>query len=133
MSEKKKPIPSYNWKTIPTREMRPGIIHSDFRGNNVVVGRSLLYPGMQSKPHKHVYEQIFMILEGRVKLHIEDQVIDCPAGTVLRIPPNAMHWAEGPEEGVAVNLDVWTPYREDYGEYTSYQTDEFDLSEKPAA
>lgn len=99
----------------------------------VVVGRSLLHPGMVSKPHKHVYEQIFMILEGRVTLHIEDQVIDCPAGTVIRIPPNAMHWAEGPKEGVAVNLDVWTPYREDYGEHTGYQTDVFDTPQKIAA
>jgi quercetin dioxygenase-like cupin family protein len=128
----KKEVPVYNWNTIPSREMRQGLVHSDFRGNNVVVGRSLLYPGMVSKPHKHVYEQIFMILEGRVTLHIEDQVIDCPAGTIIRIPPNAMHWAEGPKEGVAVNLDVWTPYREDYGEYTKYQTDEFDAP-KPAA
>jgi quercetin dioxygenase-like cupin family protein len=133
MSEKKKEVPYYNWNTIPMREMRPGLVHSDFRGNNVVVGRSLLYPGMVSSPHKHVYEQIFMILEGSVKLHIEDQVMDCPAGTIVRIPPNAMHWAEGPEKGVAVNLDVWTPYREDYGVYTNYQTDDFDPPAKPAA
>ena len=120
------PVPSYNWETIPSREMRPGLVHSDFRGNNVVIGRSLLHPGMTTKPHKHVYEQIFMILEGRVTLHIEEQGIDCPAGTIVRIPPNALHWADGPKEGVAVNLDVWSPYREDYGEYTKYQTDDFD-------
>ena len=32
-----------------------------------------------------------------------------------------------------MHLDVWTPYREDYGEYTSYQTDVFDTPEKIAA
>ena len=38
------PVPSYNWETIPSREMRPGLVHSDFRGNNVVIGRSLFIP-----------------------------------------------------------------------------------------
>ena len=78
----KKEVPIYNWNTIPSREMRPGLVHSDFRGNNVVVGRSLLHPGMVSKPHKHVYEQIFMILEGRVTLHIEDQVAPKKCGHI---------------------------------------------------
>ena len=80
---------------------------------------------MTTKPHKHVYEQIFMILEGRVTLHIEEQEIDCPAGTIVHIPPNALHWADGPKEGVAVNRRPVAD-REDYGEYTKYQTDDFD-------
>src|SRR5688500_17221716 len=115
------PIQVYNWKTIPSRELRQGITHRDFRGDNVVVAHSIIRTDFEPKPHRHPQEQIFMILEGEVKLHIEDQVLDCPAGTIVRIPPNALHWAEPPKSGHVVNLDVWTPYREDYGQHTSYQ------------
>jgi hypothetical protein len=30
-----------------------------------------------------------------------------------------------PEDGVAINMDIWTPYRTDFGQFTAYQTDEF--------
>jgi hypothetical protein len=40
--------------------------------------------------------------------------------------PNVVHWAEppAPEDGVAINMDIWTPYRPDFGAFTAYQTDE---------
>jgi hypothetical protein len=34
-------------------------------------------------------------------------------------------WAEAPKEGVLVNLDIFTPLRPEYAEFTGYQTDEF--------
>lgn len=121
-------VPLYNWNDIPEREVRRGINQKVFRGNNVLVGYNSLYPGMQPSPHSHVYEQIFMLLKGRVKLHVGDDVYDCKEGTVIRIPPNVEHWAEAPDEkdGVAINMDVWTPLRPDYGQFTAYQTDSFD-------
>lgn len=68
-----------------------------------------------------------MILKGRIQLHIEEQVFDCQAGTVIRIPPDALHWGEGPtvEDGPTLNLDVWYPLRPDYATFTQYQTDRF--------
>ena len=127
MDQKTGPVPQYNWKDIPEREMRQGVVQKVFRGDQCVVGQTTLYPGMKSAPHSHEWEQIFMILQGRVTLHVGDQVFDCPAGTVIRIPPNVMHWAEAPTEadGPALNLDIWTPLRPDYAKYTDYQTDKF--------
>ena len=123
-----KHVPAYNWKSIPSRELRRGIVQRVFRGNEVAIGYNLLHPGMDTNPHSHDFEQIFLLLEGRVKLHVGDEVHDCEAGTVVRIPPHTMHWAEppAPEDGVAVNMDIFAPIREDYYELTEYQTDEFD-------
>jgi quercetin dioxygenase-like cupin family protein len=120
-------VPQYNWDTIPEREMRPGVTQKVFRGDNVVIGLTTLHPGMQTAPHRHPWEQLFTILKGRIVLHIEEQVFDCPAGTMIRIPPNALHWGEGPtvEDGPALNLDVWYPLRPDYAKFTQYQTDQF--------
>jgi quercetin dioxygenase-like cupin family protein len=89
----------------------------------VLVTHNLLAPGMEPSPHSHPFEQVFMLLEGRAKLHIGDEVHDCGPGTVLRIPPNVIHWAEPPkpEDGVAVNVDIFSPVREDYLPLVEYQ------------
>ena len=120
-------FPGYNWSTIPVRESRKGIMQRVFRGDDVLVGYSELHPHMEPSPHSHPYEQLFMIIKGRVKLHVGDEVIECTSGAVVRIPPNVIHWAEPPsvEDGVAINMDIWTPYRSDFGEFTAYQTDAF--------
>jgi quercetin dioxygenase-like cupin family protein len=123
-------IPVYNWKEIPVRESRKGIFQRVFRGNNVLIGYSELHPNMDPSPHSHPYEQIFMILKGRVQLHVGDECFTCTAGSVIRIPPNVVHWSDPPDpaDGAALNMDIWTPYRPDFGAFTSYQTDKFDAS-----
>ena len=128
MDQKVGPVPQYNWKDIPEREMRQGVVQKVFRGDQCVVGQTTLYPGMKSAPHSHEWEQIFMILQGRVKLHVGDQVHDCGPGTVVRIPPHIEHWVEPPaaEDGVAINLDIFSPIRPDFLELTKYQTEKFD-------
>jgi quercetin dioxygenase-like cupin family protein len=127
MEQEENLIPDYNWKSIPVRESRKGIMQRVFRGDDVLVGYSELHPHMDPSPHSHPYEQLFMIVKGRVKLHVGEQVIECTEGSVVRIPPNVVHWAEppSPEDGVAINMDIWTPYRADFGEFTAYQTDRF--------
>ena len=67
MSNLAKPIPDYNWQSIPVRESRKGIMQRVFRGNDVLIGYSELHPHMDPSPHSHPYEQIFMIVQGRVQ------------------------------------------------------------------
>jgi quercetin dioxygenase-like cupin family protein len=114
---------AYNWKDIPTREPRPGIVQRGFRGDNTLITYNLLKPDLVPAPHSHPFEQLFMIIEGRVTLHVGDDVFDCGPGSVVRIPPDVMHWAEPPkaEDGVAVNIDVFSPVREDYLHLVKYQ------------
>jgi quercetin dioxygenase-like cupin family protein len=119
--------PHYNWENIPSRELRHGVIQRVFRGDQLAIGYNLLHPGMTTSPHQHEFEQIFLLLEGKIRLHVGDEVVDCTAGTVVRIPPNTEHWVEAPkpEDGIAVNMDLFAPIRPDYFELTSYQTDRF--------
>ena len=121
------PVPQYNWDTIPEREVRPGLKQKIFRGDNVVIGRTEVHPGADTREHSHDCEQLFMLLEGHVTLELEGQVFDCGPGTVIRIPPNAVHWAKPPkpEDGPALNLDIWYPLRWDYAQFARYQTDVF--------
>jgi hypothetical protein len=43
------------------------------------------------------------------------------------IPPHVEHWVEPPsaEDGVAINLDIFSPIREDFLKLTAYQTEQF--------
>ena len=50
----------------------------------------------EAGPHSHPWEQIFILLKGRVTLHVDDQVFQMEAGSVVRIPPDVVHWAEPP-------------------------------------
>jgi quercetin dioxygenase-like cupin family protein len=124
MSDK---VKAYNWQDIPSKEPRTGITMRGFRGDKVLVTYNVLTPDLTPGPHSHPFDQIFMLINGRVKLHVEDQVFDCGPGTVVRIPPNAVHWAEAPspEDGPAINIDVFGPAREDYLHLVTYQTDSF--------
>ena len=120
-------VKAYNWKDIPSKQPRPGITMRGFRGDKVLVTYNILEPGLAPGPHSHPFDQIFMIMKGRVKLHVEEQVFDCGQGSVVRIPANATHWAEAPspEDGPAINIDVFGPAREDYLHLVTYQEDAF--------
>jgi len=123
-------IPQYNLKDLPELNPRTGIVQKVFRGTGVGVSYAELHPTMKPGPHSHPWGQIFILLKGRVKLHVEDQVFDMEAGRVVRIPPNAVHYSEPPrpEDGVALNLDIFTPLRPDILPLTQYQTDDFGTS-----
>ena len=120
------PIPVYNFNDIPGRSPRPHQTQKVFRGNQVAIGWNVGEPGMVPRPHSHNYEQIFVMLSGRTKLHVGEQVFDMTPGSVIRIPPNVEHWAEAPEDGRAEQLDIFAPIRPDYYELTQYQSDKFD-------
>lgn len=124
-------IPQYNlFDNIPELHPRTGVVQKVFRGTGVGVSYAELHPDMAPSPHSHPWEQIFVLLKGRVKLHVDDQVFDMEAGSVVRIPPNAVHYSEPPrpEDGVALNLDIFTPLRPDFLALTQYQTDDFGTS-----
>jgi quercetin dioxygenase-like cupin family protein len=120
-------VKAYNWQDIPAKQPRQGITMRGFRGDGVLVTYNILTPDFAPGPHSHPFDQVFMVIKGRVKLHVEDQVFDCGPGSVVRIPPNAMHWADAPspEDGPAINIDVFGPAREDYLHLVQYQEDEF--------
>ena len=117
------PIMAYTWEDIPAREVRPGVTQRGFRGDAALVTYNTLAPGMEPKPHSHPFDQVFMLISGRVVLHVGEQAIACGPGTIVQIPRDVVHWAEAPapEDGVAINIDVFSPVREDYLPMVAYQ------------
>jgi mannose-6-phosphate isomerase-like protein (cupin superfamily) len=72
---------------MPELHPRAGVVQRVFRGTGVGVGYAELHPDMKASPHSHPWEQIFILLKGRVTLHVDDQVFDMRAGSVVRIRP----------------------------------------------
>lgn len=119
----------YEWESLPKEVVRNGVARSAFRGDQVLLVMNWLEPGMDVNPHKHPFEQVVYIVKGNVHFHIGDEVIEAGPGSVIRIPPNAMHYAEPVGDETVWNLDVFAPIREDYRHLVEYQRDEFPLDE----
>ena len=123
----KKEIPVYNWDDIPSRELKPGIFQRGFRSDGVMVTYNYLEPGCKGSAHSHPFDQIFMVIKGRVTLHVEEQTIECVPGTIVRIPAHYVHYVDPPSaaDGTAITVDISGPARKDYLNIVSYQTDDF--------
>jgi quercetin dioxygenase-like cupin family protein len=112
---------AYHWDELPKESVRPGLIRSGFRGDDVLLVMNWLQTGMQTNPHCHPFEQIVYIVKGRMRFWIEGEPIEVSAGSVVRVPPNAMHYGEPIGDEPVLNLDVFAPFREDYSHLVEYQ------------
>jgi mannose-6-phosphate isomerase-like protein (cupin superfamily) len=80
---------------------------------------------MDLHPHRHPFEQVLYIVSGRAQVHVDDEVFEASPGSLIRIPPNALHYAEPVGDEPCFNLDVFAPIREDYRHLIEYQSEEF--------
>ena len=119
----------YNWENLPSEEVRRGVSRSGFRGDDVLLVMNKIEPGMDINPHRHPFEQVVYIVEGRVRFHIGDDVMEAGPGSLIRIPPDVMHYAEPIGDEPALNLDVFAPIRDDYRHLVEYQESDFDDGE----
>ena len=103
-----------DWENIPWEPVREGITRKSFSGNGATLALHKLMPKHEPKPHRHEYEQLVYILAGRIRFHVGDESVVLGPGGLLQIPPNVMHWGEVVGDEPVLNLDVFTPVREEY-------------------
>jgi quercetin dioxygenase-like cupin family protein len=105
---------------VPKFEVLPGVrIRAPF-GKNLM----LSYLEMDEKAvvplHSHPHEQGGILLKGKMKLTIGDEVRIVEPGAMFIIPPHTYHRAVA-IGGPVVALDIFSPVREDYaGLYNKY-------------
>jgi len=116
----------YTWDELPKEVVRKGVERCGFRGEDVLMVMNWLTPGMEVNPHSHPFEQIAYIVQGRMKFVVGDDVFEVGPGSVIRIPPNVEHCGEPIGDEVVLNLDVFSPIREDYRHLVEYQQTDFD-------
>lgn len=115
----------YNWADLPREAaLAPGMQRSGLRGDDALVVFNWLEPTMpRFEPHSHPFDQIILILEGRIILEIDGKEMEVGPQSIVRVPANVPHtgWPIGEEP--VVNMDVFAPPRADYLHITSYQKD----------
>lgn len=114
---------SYNWDDLPWEEVRPGVRRKGFRSAHALLVLHELQPGMEIRPHSHPFEQLVYILKGRVRMTVGAEAHDLGPGGLCVIPPDATHFADVLGDEPALNLDVFSPAREDYLHLTETQTE----------
>lgn len=99
-------------KTLPAKQLVPGIIGYYAHGNNTSIGLVEIEANTSMAMHEHVHEQITYLLEGKLEMVIDGKQVPLEAGMVAIIPSNTPHAAYAP---VACKLiDVFNPVREEY-------------------
>jgi mannose-6-phosphate isomerase-like protein (cupin superfamily) len=65
--------------------------------------------GKGSYGHRHkTQEEIYFVVSGTLQFKLEDEVLDVPAGTVVRIAPAVVRsvWNEGPDDAVMIMCSI---------------------------
>ncbi len=114
---------TYDWESLAWEEVRPGVRRKGFRSANALLVLNELQPGMEARPHSHPFEQLVYILKGRVRFTVGDEVHELEPGGLCVIPPDATHFADVLGDEPALNLDIFSPVREDYLHLTEAQTE----------
>jgi quercetin dioxygenase-like cupin family protein len=103
-----------NWKDLKWTEVRPGVRRKVFTGEGMTMVYNELQPGHEPKPHHHPHEQIATVTEGTCDYHVGDEVFHMVPGGLVLVPPNVEHYAVNTSKVPLINIDIFTPRRDDY-------------------
>ncbi len=102
----------YNWASIDKERLNSLLVRQMIHGEKMTLARIELGRGCVVPEHAHANEQISVVLEGKVRFHIEDGDLTLEPGDVLHIPSQAPHAVTALEASVV--MDVFSPVREDW-------------------
>ena len=103
-----------NWKKISRFQARDGVTRRVFSGKNSMMVLNELMSSASPALHQHPHEQLTYIIEGTCKFVIGNDVVNMAEGDLILIPPNVPHSLEVTSDKPVLNLDVFSPIREDY-------------------
>jgi quercetin dioxygenase-like cupin family protein len=98
---------------LPSFSPAPGVVMSVMSGLNVMTNWVRIEPNGSVPLHAHPHEQLGLVLEGAITMHIADQSRTLTPGHCYAIPGNLPHAAEAGPDGCLV-VDVFSPVREEY-------------------
>lgn len=101
------------WEDLPTEVVRPGVTRSGYVTDDVMLVMNYVEPGMQLNPHVHDdFDQLAYLVSGRANYYIDGVPHEMTPGSMLLVPAGSPHYIE-PLEGPCLNLDIFTPPRDD--------------------
>jgi quercetin dioxygenase-like cupin family protein len=104
-----------NWNDLPWQVLREGAMRKLFTAEGATAHIAEFRNGHETRPHKHHYEQIAMILEGECDYYLDGVKHRMTPGGFMVIPPDTMHYIHVYDSSVPViNLDIFIPKRDEY-------------------
>ena len=102
-----------DWTKIPVENVAKGIKRQMVVGENVMVCRFTFDPFVVTDVHSHPHEQVTLVVKGKVRFTIADEVVIAATGDVMHFPSNNRHGATMLDEEVVL-IDIFSPIREDF-------------------
>ena len=100
------------WNEIEREQMNPLLARQALHGVSMTVARLEIAKGAVVPLHRHVNEQITLMLEGKLRFVIDGVESVVSAGDVMVIPPDAPHLVEALEDSAV--FDLFSPIRSDW-------------------
>jgi len=104
------------------------ITRSAIRGDNFIMVFNWIEPHEDNVPfHQHPFDQTIYIAQGTVKFTVGSEEFILHPGETLQIPAGAPHkgWVMGDE--TVLDIDIFSPIREDYLYLVDHQLEAFDV------
>ena len=112
MSAKEDPCRHFVFSEMKEEWMSDRLSRRMIVGQNEMLGYVFLKKGAVVSAHKHVSEQLSLILKGALEFDTQGKKIVVKEGEVLHIPPNVLHAAVALED--TIDIDCFAPLREDW-------------------
>ena len=124
----------YSWSELPRQTIFDGnLSRTALRTDGAIVTFNWFEPRMpRPEPHSHPFDQLVLVVEGRLNLEIAAEVVEMPPGSAARIPPGVAHTAWPAGDLRVLNIDVFGTVREDYLFLTQHQKEVFAGATAPA-
>ena len=103
-----------NWGNLKKTKAREGVFRSVVSGQKVMMVMNEIQPSAEPFPHSHSQEQILHITKGRAEVGVGDKTWILGPGDVIVVPPNVPHVLKVVGNEPVINIDVFSPIREDY-------------------
>ena len=103
-----------NWETLPAAFPRPGISRRAFSGKNCMMTLFEIKPGTPPDPHSHAHEQLVYIVSGSANFVVGEEAFKLKAGDLLVVPPHVPHSLEVIGDEPVLNINVFSPIRNEY-------------------
>jgi quercetin dioxygenase-like cupin family protein len=106
----------HSWKDKSWDKVTDKISRKIISGENVMISHISLTKGAVVPLHSHVSEQISYVLDGALKVWINNDELVVESGQVLVIPPNVPHRVIALED--TLDIDIFSPIRKDWLDHT---------------
>jgi quercetin dioxygenase-like cupin family protein len=104
-----------NWKNIEKQPfLHDKATRQVFSGENVMMVLNTIQPDFPSFLHSHPHEQILHIIDGDCDVTVGNETARMGPGDMVHVPPNVQHDLKVIGNKPVLNLDIFTPIREDY-------------------